>query len=243
MCKKRLQHMPVQYILGEWDFRDLVLVLRPPVFIPTPETEELVGHAADSIEKKNLQKGRFLEVGCGSGAITLSLLQKFPQMRAVCLDISSDACHLTQENAERLSLADRLEVYQADVCLDKDLHELKQQDRFDFIVSNPPYISSEEIPGLEKQIIEYEDLRALDGGPDGLRVVKSILSLSSTLLRPFGEVWLEVDVSQPVLIQQYVQEKTNLGLTYVATFQDYLGSNRFCLMRQARQEDKEGSAF
>ncbi|XP_060775538.1 MTRF1L release factor glutamine methyltransferase isoform X3 [Neoarius graeffei] len=116
LCSKRLTRMPVQYVIEEWDFRDLTLKMRPPVFIPRPETEELVSLVLKDLQSQwGVKTLRCLEVGCGSGAISLSLLHSVPQLKAVALDQSQAAVRLTKENADRLGLLDRLEVYHLDI--------------------------------------------------------------------------------------------------------------------------------
>ncbi|CAB1314669.1 unnamed protein product, partial [Coregonus sp. 'balchen'] len=140
LCTRRLTRMPVQYVIEEWDIRDLTLKMRPPVFIPRPETDnsqfrdmtlyqamvarlsvqELVGLVLTDLQVKQGTgvsedtHFRCLEVGCGSGAISLSLLNSLPQLRAIALDKNKDAVNLTRENAHSLGLQDRLEVHHMD---------------------------------------------------------------------------------------------------------------------------------
>ncbi|XP_041129689.1 MTRF1L release factor glutamine methyltransferase-like [Polyodon spathula] len=190
LCSKRLQRMPVQYVIEEWDFRDLTLKMRPPVFIPRPETEELVGLVMEELRTRGPAQDspaslRFLEVGCGSGAVSLSLLSHCPQCHAVAVDRSSEALDLTRENAERLGVLERLQIVQMDVLLDAD-SLLCQCGSVDFIVSNPPYVFTEDLPLLEPEILWYEDHRALDGGEGGMDVIKQILSIGSRALKKNG---------------------------------------------------------
>ncbi|XP_044071748.1 MTRF1L release factor glutamine methyltransferase isoform X3 [Siniperca chuatsi] len=139
LCTRRLSRMPVQYVIEEWDFRDLTLKMRPPVFIPRPETEELVELVLTDLEMRpgtgvgTDAQHTCLEVGCGSGAISLSLLKSLPQLKAIAVDQSQDAVDLTRDNA-----------------------------------------------------IRFEDHAALDGGKDGLKVIKQILSLAQRILSNHG---------------------------------------------------------
>ncbi|KAI3369384.1 hypothetical protein L3Q82_007625 [Scortum barcoo] len=131
LCTRRLSRMPVQYVIEEWDFRDLTLKMRPPVFIPRPETEELVELVLTDLERKpsngvDDHHVTCLEVGCGSGAISLSLLKRLPQLKAIALDQSQDAVDLTRENAISTVSA---------------------------VVSNPPYLFSEDMTSLEPEIL------------------------------------------------------------------------------------------
>ncbi|KAG7244717.1 hypothetical protein INR49_029736 [Caranx melampygus] len=144
LCTRRLARMPVQYVIEEWDFRDLTLKMNPPVFIPRPETEELVELVLTDLQLKPgpgvcaSAQQTSLEVGCGSGAISLSLLKGLPQLKAIALDRSQDAVDLTRENALRLGLQDRLQIYHIDVMK--------------ALVSNPPYLFSEDMALLEPEI-------------------------------------------------------------------------------------------
>lgn len=144
-----MARMPIQYIVGEWDFRDITLVMQPPVFIPRPETEELV----ELILQQQIdltKRVKFLEIGCGSGAISLALLKSLPNAMAEAADQSSMACLLTMKNAINLKLSDRIKVIQAKIN-----DRLKHQDfkhKYDFIVSNPPYVPSRDLMNLEPEI-------------------------------------------------------------------------------------------
>ncbi|XP_017263518.3 MTRF1L release factor glutamine methyltransferase [Kryptolebias marmoratus] len=191
LCTRRLSRMPVQYVIEEWDFRDLTLKLRPPVFIPRPETEELVELVLTDLRRKSgpgvgSESGQTcVEVGCGSGAISLSLLKSLPQLRVFALDRSQDAVDLTGENASRLGLRDRLQIYQADVMKNAE-SVLSLCGSASALVSNPPYLFSEDMASLEPEIYRYEDPAALDGGEDGLNVIKQILTLAPLVLSDQG---------------------------------------------------------
>nr|XP_035131518.1 MTRF1L release factor glutamine methyltransferase isoform X2 [Callithrix jacchus] len=120
LSSRRLQRMPVQYILGEWDFQGLSLKMMPPVFIPRPETEELVEWVLEEVAQRSHAVGSpgsplILEVGCGSGAISLSLLSQLPQSRVIAVDKGEAAISLTHENAQRLRLQDRIWIIHLDM--------------------------------------------------------------------------------------------------------------------------------
>lgn len=151
LCARRLDRMPVQYVIEEWDFRDVTLKMRPPVFIPRPETEELVEIVLADLQGKT---GSLLslEVGCGSGAISLSLMRSLPQLKAIALDQSLDAVNLTRENALRLRLQDRLQLYHLDIIKDAD-SVLGLSSGVSALVSNPPYLFSEDMALLEPEIL------------------------------------------------------------------------------------------
>ncbi|XP_051996551.1 MTRF1L release factor glutamine methyltransferase isoform X1 [Xyrauchen texanus] len=234
LCSKRLTRMPVQYVIEEWDFRDLTLKMRPPVFIPRPETEELVGLVLEDLQ---LRWGemyrtdlRCLEVGCGSGAISLSLLHSIPQLRVFALDQSQTAVCLTTENASRLGLQDRLDVRHLDVINDAD-SIMSECGPVHFLVSNPPYLLSQEMKSLQTEILLFEDHGALDGGSDGLSVIRPILALASKLLTERGRVYLEVAPCHPPVIQKLIEERMP-GLLYLETRCDLTNRPRFCILQK-----------
>ncbi|KAK3574740.1 hypothetical protein QTP86_017532 [Hemibagrus guttatus] len=255
LCSKRLTRMPVQYVIEEWDFRDLTLKMRPPVFIPRPETEELVSLVLKDLRSQwGIRTLRCLEVGCGSGAISLSLLHSIPQvavklvsipkssghmmgetlnrLKAVALDQSQEAVCLTKENAGRLGLLDRLDVYHLDIIKDADL-TLRSCSPVDVIVSNPPYLFSQDMESLQAEILRFEDHSALDGGLDGMSVIRQILTLAPRLLTDGGRMYLEVEPRHPPLIKCLIEESM-LGLQYLGSHCDYTNRLRFCILQKSR---------
>ena len=247
MCTQRLARMPVQYILGDWDFHELTLQLRAPVLIPRPETEQLVEMvlAAHGGGGRRL---RFLDVGCGSGAIGLALLNKLPEATCVGIDISEAAVALAAENARRVGVDARyvaLHVPEgiagfsasgaaaATEQAAADEEEEEEEERFDVIVSNPPYIPAADMPGLEPEVRGYEDHAALCGGADGADVIRDLLRAAPRLLRAAGPraLWLEADPSHPRLLRSWLQEEEaggDLGVRMVRSCEDFGGLDRFC---------------
>lgn len=239
----RLARMPVQYILKEWDFGQLTLKMRPPVFIPRPETEELVKLALPMVK----DGFRGLEVGCGSGAITLSLLQAKSDVAMVAVDKSQEACVLTLENAVNLGLdKHHLTVKHAALAQDGELFvaELatlilfncfysgsldigEPLGSFDFIISNPPYVLRKDLMTVAPEIKLYEDLRALDGGAEGLDVIKSIMTLSSSVLKAGGYLFLEFDPCHALILPQ---EVSNYGLSFKSVHKDFAGKDRYAII-------------
>ncbi|XP_028855405.1 MTRF1L release factor glutamine methyltransferase isoform X2 [Denticeps clupeoides] len=231
LCTQRITRKPVQYVIEEWDFRDLTLKMRPPVFIPRPETEELVRLVLDDLQKQGVGDGlRFLEVGCGSGAISLSLLHSMPQLRGVALDQSQEAVDLTKENAHRLGLSDRLEVLHLDLIKDEDL-VLRRCAPVQLLVSNPPYLFTEDMNALAPEVYRFEDHAALDGGQEGMCVIDQILTLASELLSEQGHVYLEVEPRHPPIIRNRLQQRI-MGLEYVVTHYDISNRPRFCVLQR-----------
>lgn len=257
LCECRMARMPIQYIVREWQFRDLMLKMEPPVFIPRPETEELVELILQQFDCKRTM--RFVEVGCGTGAISLALLHQLPkvsltyrvhlsltflhiiysnssmlwfscsqQATGVAIDQSTMACELTTKNATNLGFIDALRVVKHKLTADSRLDEIEGS--LDLIVSNPPYVLRDDLKKLEPEILLYEDLRALDGGPDGLSVIRDILTFASHKLRVKGMLWLEVEPSHPKQIEEYLAKHSELQLKFVASYKDMFHRERFVEM-------------
>jgi len=247
----RLARMPVQYIVGDWDFRRITINTRPPVFIPRPETEELVGHVLDHFKSTVPVPDRshlnVLEVGCGSGAICLSLLKETSQpIRVLALDQSEHACALTEENynlnfstPDDASADERkaLTIVQTKVEGDEDsdwgLKRMLGPDTIDVIVSNPPYILRKDVAALPEEIKVFEDLRALDGGKHGLDVIEPLLGLARKYLIRGGRIFLEVDPCHAFLVPQLIQDKAAYGLEGLKIqhiLKDFRGNDRFIVI-------------
>ncbi|XP_054450782.1 MTRF1L release factor glutamine methyltransferase isoform X2 [Pteronotus mesoamericanus] len=237
LSSRRLQRVPVQYILGEWDFQGLNLKMAPPVFIPRPETEELVGwvleEAAQRPSAGEAQGGPLiLEVGCGSGAISLSLLHQLPQSRVIAVDKGEAAVCLTRENAQRLHLQDRIQIIPLDVTLEGSWAHLLPWGPVDLIVSNPPYVFHQDMEQLAPEIRSYEDPAALDGREKGMDIIVHILALAPRLLKDSG-IFLEVDPRHPELVGSWLQGRPDLSLDLVAVRRDFCGRPRFLHIRRS----------
>ncbi|XP_069500163.1 MTRF1L release factor glutamine methyltransferase isoform X2 [Ambystoma mexicanum] len=196
LSTERLLRMPVQYVIGEWDFGGMTLKMRPPVFIPRPETEG----------------------------------------RVVSVDKREEAVNLTRENADRLHLADRIQILHHNILSDP-LDELLRYAPVDMIVSNPPYILEEDMTGLAPEILSYEDHDALYGGTDGLMVIKAILSLAAKLLKDSGSVFLEVDPRHPEMIVKWLTACPRLQLHVAAVHEDFCGKLRFLHLQKTKAPD------
>ncbi|XP_052079865.1 MTRF1L release factor glutamine methyltransferase-like [Mytilus californianus] len=229
LCQRRLQRVPVQYIIGEWDFHDLVLKMKEPVFIPRPETEELADFVCDYIKSNNLQNGKFLDIGCGSGAISLHILNSFKTITGVAIDKHHHACDLTKENARHLGLNKRLNIHQINIFQKDTVEKLQEYLPFDVVISNPPYIPTLDIDNLEPEVERYESRDALNGGKDGLDVVRQILYLAPQFLSVGGQIWLEVYLDEPEMIKELVKE--NKSIKYLTTLTDFTKRDRFCVLQ------------
>lgn len=188
--RRRLQREPVQQITGQVGFRELVLEVTPEVLIPRPETEVLAQAALDLLGPDPAFP--VLDLGCGSGAIALALAHERSGLRVIATDLSRSALGVARRNAARLGLADRVALVQADL-----LSPWRAAGpTFAAIVSNPPYVPTATIAGLEPEVRDHEPHLALDGGPDGMAVLARITAAAGPLLRPKGILCLEVGDGQ-----------------------------------------------
>ncbi|KAG5682647.1 hypothetical protein PVAND_011986 [Polypedilum vanderplanki] len=224
----RLSHMPIQFILKEWEFRDLTLTMKLPIFIPRPETEELVELITQQVDDR--KDCEILEVGIGSGAISLALLNELPNVKHItAIDRSKAACELALENAKKFNFTDRIRIFKH--LLDSDtLPEIIAPcgKLFDIIVSNPPYVPTKDLLKLEPEIYLYENIKALDGGIDGLDMIKLLLALAAKYLKSEGHLWIEVDSRHPEIIKKIVENNyEQWRLNYVACYKDIFKKDRF----------------
>lgn len=178
--------VPVAYITGEADFGGLLLRSDPRALAPRPETEELAQYCAGLFEKG--ADPAILDLCTGSGCIALYLAAKLPQAQVTGVDLSAEALQLASENARLTKLQEKV------TWLQSDLFE-QVSGRFDLIVSNPPYIASDEIAQLSTEV-KQEPRMALDGGVDGLDIIRRIVSLAPDYLNARGTLALEIGAGE-----------------------------------------------
>ncbi len=200
LIKRRAAREPVAYITGEKEFWSLGLSVTPDVLIPRPETEVLVQAALDFPGELGPDEKKVLDLGTGSGAIILALAKERPQNRYLAVDKSPGALGVAQANARRHDLLDRVSFLASDW-----FSALDPGACFDLIVSNPPYVSQKDLPGLEPEIRNFEPQSALDGGPDGLGPFRKILSCAREHLCPGGLVLVECGADQKTGIEEIVK--------------------------------------
>jgi len=188
---RRLCGEPTPYIIERTDFYDIELAVAPAAAIPRPETELLVEEALALAEKRlqDTPSLTIVDVGTGCGAIALALATRLPSAQIIATDISPAALALAQGNAERLGLASRVRFLCGDL-----LKPLEQP--LDIVVANLPYVRSDDWQRLPVEIRCYEPREALDGGPDGLRVIERLLRQAPPLLRPGAALLLEIGYDQ-----------------------------------------------
>lgn len=185
---RRASREPFQYIAGKQEFYGLDFATTKDVLIPRPETELIVETAIEILRaKRNLN---FCEVGIGSGCIAVSILHKIKTARAIGLDISPKALEIAAGNAATHEVSNRLELKISDVF------EVLQNEKFDLIISNPPYIPSEEIENLQAEVRDFEPIIALTDGDDGLSIIEKIIVESPKFLNKEGFLLLEIGFGQ-----------------------------------------------
>jgi release factor glutamine methyltransferase len=194
--ERRAAGEPLQYITGLQDFFGREFRVTPDVLIPRPETELLVEAALEVVGAAPL----ICDVGTGSGCIAVTLLCEIVAARAVAVDKSSAALEIAKFNAEKLSVADRA-VFVISDCFDSlDSREYQ----FDLIASNPPYVSAEALPGLQREVRDHEPLVALSPGPDGLSIIRRLLIEAPAFLKPNGHLIMEIGFDQGEKVQSLV---------------------------------------
>jgi len=229
--RRRLKHEPVQYILGTAAFRHLEVNVDGRVLIPRPETELLVGAVLEWSSVTG-RRGAVLDIGTGSGAIALSLAAEGGYERVVASDVSPDALDVARANAERLGLADRIE-FRAGSLFDA----VPDGERFDVIVSNPPYVAETERGSLGPEVAEYEPAVALFAGDTGLVVIDSIVAGAPEYLVPGGLLALETAPDQGGNIVEQLERTGRYDAPRV--LRDLAGRDRMVLAE--RRHDDGGS--
>lgn len=196
--ERRAAGEPLQYITGVQDFFGREFRVTPDVLIPRPETELLVEAAIDV----NGSSPFVCDVGTGSGCIAVTLLCEIAQARAVAVDKSPAALEVAKLNSRNHMVADRAEFLVSD-CLDA----LDPRDyQFDLIVSNPPYVSADMLPGLQREVRDHEPLIALSPGADGLTIIRRLIKESPAFLKPNGHLLMEIGFDQGEAVTELVQE-------------------------------------
>jgi release factor glutamine methyltransferase len=220
LVRRRGNREPLQHILGEAHFHDLKLRSDRRALIPRPETEQLLELAKDFT---TAPVERFLDLGTGTGAIALTLAQWYPEAAGVAVDGSAEALALAAENAERNGLAERVEFRLSDW-----FSAIGPEERFDLIVSNPPYLTEEEWATAEPEVREWEPKQALVAGYAGCADLLAILQRAPSHLQPGGVLALETGIDQRERLLAAARET---GYVEAHGHDDWTGRQRFVLCR------------
>ena len=209
LIERRSRREPLAYVLGEWGFRRLTLDVDARVLVPRPETEVVVERCLEHIADR--PEARVLDVGTGSGAIALSIADEHPGARVTALDASEDALEVARANVVRTGMSVEL--------VHGDLFHGLPEGPWDLVVSNPPYVRTDEIEGLEPEVKDWEPRAALVG--DG--ATEAIARAALEVLRPGGALVLETAAEDAERVTALLRD---LGYAGVATTKDLAGRDR-----------------
>jgi release factor glutamine methyltransferase len=219
MISKRASGQPLQYIVGHQDFMGLTFKVAPGVLIPRSDTEPLI----EALIERMSGKEHFLDIGAGSGAIHISLLHYLKNASGVAVDISDQALEIASENAINLGVSDRL------TYIKSDLFE-NIEEKFDVIVSNPPYIPTKDLEGLQKEL-SHEPKIALDGGNDGYDFYRAIIKEAPTYFNEKGLLAFEVGHDQARHIEMLLLDA---GYQHIEIIKDLSQIERVVIARYER---------
>lgn len=214
LIKQRSLGKPIAYLVKKKDFWKSEFMIDEGILIPRPDTEILVQETLKIFKNKSF--ANILEIGTGSGCIILSILKEKPKFYGKGIDISGKSIELCRANAKKLGITNKVDFTKTDVdnfCFGK----------YDLIISNPPYIKSNEIKYLEKDVNHFEPKLALDGGLDGTLKILKIIEKASSLLKVNGKLVLEIAYNQKTKVIGILKQK---GFFINKTIKDYAHNDR-----------------
>lgn len=217
--KQLKNNKPIHYIIGQRDFYGYDFLIDEHVLIPRSDTEILVENAINILtHKKRDLKG--LEIGVGSGIISIILLKKLKNLNMTAIDINDFAIDISKKNAENLGVADRLKLIKSDLFK-------SVTDRYDFIISNPPYIDEKDMSSLPEKVKNYEPCSALDGKKNGMYFYDEIIKNGREFLDDNFHIFFEIGYNQGEMIRQSF---ANFGYERdVKIIQDYSENDRVAI--------------
>lgn len=218
LVQRRILHEPVAYITGKKEFWSREFFVTPDVLIPRPDTEVLIEVARENMAGKN----HGFEIGLGSGIISITLLLEFPELKMTAIEVSEKAILVAQKNAEFHGVSDRLQITYGDFFSSFPLPLAS----YDFIISNPPYVSESEMLTLSPTILKYEPQSALRAGSQGLDFYPAIAEFSKNHLKENGVVAVEIGETQAESVQN-IFSKT--GFSNILIKKDYAQKDRVLL--------------
>lgn len=226
LVKKRGDGSPVAYLVGRKEFYSLEFEVEEGVLIPRPDTELLVVTALDLLKDGGQDEAMIADVGTGTGAIAIALASQAPGVKVVAIDVSPQAVALANKNAEKHGVNDRVYATESDLFA-----RLKESRTFDLIVSNPPYVTTNELIDLDATVRDHEPHLALDGGPEGTDVIERLLAEAPARLNEGGSLLIEIGPSIASRVEGLAKEAA--GLDFVATLKDLAGLERVIHARNA----------
>lgn len=220
LLTRRCAHEPTAYITGKREFWSLDFKVNPAVLIPRPETERVVEIVIELAGESRARRPlRIVDLGTGSGAIAIALATELPRSKIFAIDISAAALAVAVENAASNSVDGKIEFVRSDL-----FERLSEDEPFDLIISNPPYVRGADIAALHPEVSRWEPCSALDGGADGLDFYRRIAAQGFDRLRPNGAVVVEIGAGMGESVATIF--KGNASCAEVEVYKDYAGKER-----------------
>lgn len=205
---ERASGCPTQYITGHQEFWGLDLIVSPAVLIPRPETEHVVETVLELVKQRDPREPlRLVDVGAGSGCIALALARELPAAEIHGCDISDEALEIARVNAARLGLGHRLLFRRS------DLLSAYAGEKFDFVISNPPYVGELEADKVQKQVREFEPKMAVFSGQEGMDIYKRLIPQAHAVLNPGGWLVIEIGFSTETKVKALLTDWTEVQTT------------------------------
>lgn len=226
LVKRRGEGEPVAYVVGRKEFYSLEFEVEPGVLIPRPETELLVVTALDRIKERGIAAPMLADVGTGTGAIAISVAKHCEAAKVIAIDVEPKAVALANRNAAKHGVGERVYATESDLFA-----RLKAERQFDLILSNPPYVTTNELIDLDPTVRDHEPHLALDGGPDGADVIRRLLEIAPSRLNEGGELLIEIGPSIAETVSAAVEGAK--GLELVEVLKDLAGHERVVHARRA----------
>ena len=214
LVHERSTRKPIAYLLNKKFFWKSEFYVNKNALIPRPDTEIIIEQILKVTKNKNYL--RILDIGIGSGCILLSILKERKNYYGTGIDISKDSLEISKINAKNLLVEERIKFYKSDV-------DKFAQGKYDLIVSNPPYIKKNNLKYLERDVLKFEPKQALDGGLDGLSVIRKVIKKSSELLKKNGKFILEIGFDQKSKVIKLLKNK---GFYINSTIKDFAKNDR-----------------
>lgn len=222
LVARRIEGEPVAYITGRKEFWSLGFEITPDVLIPRPDTEILIEEILKLFDQERERKIRILEIGTGSGAISVALASELKNASITATDFSPNALAVAEKNAVNNKVGDKISF----VC--GDMFE-SVEGKFDIIVSNPPYISECEFGLLAPEVREYEPRRALVAGPEGTEFHRKLVRDGERFLEKGGRLVMEMGAGQRFALEKMLKDKDYCDITFRS---DYAGVERVAMAKK-----------
>jgi release factor glutamine methyltransferase len=235
MVRQRAAGTPVAYLVGHKEFYSLEFEVTPAVLIPRPETELLVIALLDAVKQRATEVAgdeahrapSIADVGTGSGVLAICAAKYLPTAHVTAIDVSPAALNVARRNAEKHGVADRIEFVESNLFA-----AIRDDAQFDFILSNPPYVSTAEMAELPPDVKDHEPRVALEAGPHGTDVIAPLIAQSPARLRPGGQLFVEISPMIAAAVEQLVHAQPALELR--KTLRDPAGHAR--IIRATRKK-------